>query len=82
MEEGELKPPLDDGPQIYGPIFTIWIGPVAMVMVTDYETGQESMIKKGAAFVDRQHIYMLDITRRKGSFLLIEPCNFQKAAVS
>ncbi|CAJ0575854.1 unnamed protein product, partial [Mesorhabditis spiculigera] len=37
----------------YGPVYTYWLGPQPMVVVADYQTMKESIIKDGDKFADR-----------------------------
>lgn len=51
--------------QKYGPIFTVWMGPIPSIFIVDYELAVESMVKKGSAFVDRKTFYLFDLLRCK-----------------
>ncbi|CAJ0570878.1 unnamed protein product, partial [Mesorhabditis spiculigera] len=42
--------------QEYGPVYTFWLGPLPVVVVADYETMKESIIKEGDKFADRATI--------------------------
>lgn len=39
--------------QQYGPIFTVWLGPYPVVLISDYELAVDAMVKKGQYLIDR-----------------------------
>ena len=39
--------------QQYGPIFTVWLGPYPVVLISDYELAVDAMVKRGQYFIDR-----------------------------
>ncbi|CAJ0570877.1 unnamed protein product, partial [Mesorhabditis spiculigera] len=43
----------------YGPVYTYWLGPQPMVVVADYQTMKESIIKDGDKFADRFVLHTL-----------------------
>ena len=51
----------------YGNVYTMWIGPMPIVNICDYETAQEAMVKKGANFADRPNFFLAHLIR--GSYL-------------
>ncbi|VDM81933.1 unnamed protein product, partial [Strongylus vulgaris] len=39
--------------KIYGPVFTLWFGPIPSVLIADYTLAQEAMVHNGAKYQDR-----------------------------
>ncbi|VDM84910.1 unnamed protein product [Strongylus vulgaris] len=38
---------------LYGPVFTLWFGPIPSVLIADYTLAQEAMVHNGAKYQDR-----------------------------
>ncbi|RCN33248.1 hypothetical protein ANCCAN_20927 [Ancylostoma caninum] len=47
----------------YGPVFTIWFGPMPTVHITDLDIAQDAMIKHGANYSERWVPLLLDLPR-------------------
>ncbi|CAO4377593.1 unnamed protein product [Caenorhabditis nigoni] len=48
-----VVPAFDYFRQIYGDVFTLWLGPIPHVSICDYETSQEVFVKNGNKYKDR-----------------------------
>ncbi|CCD72732.1 CYtochrome P450 family [Caenorhabditis elegans] len=51
--EKGVVPAFDLFRQIYGDVFTIWLGPIPHVSICDYDTSQEVFVKNGSRLIDR-----------------------------
>ncbi|KAI6206304.1 (pine wood nematode) hypothetical protein [Aphelenchoides besseyi] len=56
----------------FGPIYTYWLGPMAVVSVNDYETMQKMFVHDGDTYADREPIKAFDDLVRGGIHGLIE----------
>ncbi|KAK5978359.1 Unspecific monooxygenase [Trichostrongylus colubriformis] len=52
-----------DWTEEYGPVHTLWFGPLATVNICDYSTAVDAMVKKGSAFASRTIPYLFSLTR-------------------
>ncbi|CAJ0601237.1 unnamed protein product [Cylicocyclus nassatus] len=50
---GGIVPAFKRLKEIYGPVFTVWLGPIATVHIANYALGHEAMVRSGAKYEDR-----------------------------
>ncbi|EYC29121.1 hypothetical protein Y032_0006g2799 [Ancylostoma ceylanicum] len=53
----------------YGPVFTLWFGPMPTVHIADLDIAQDAMIKHGANYSDRWVPLLLDLPRNGLGFI-------------
>ncbi|VDL83583.1 unnamed protein product [Nippostrongylus brasiliensis] len=52
-EHNYIQFPSDDSVLKYGPVFTLWLGPLPSVRIADYKLSQEAMVQRGTIYNDR-----------------------------
>lgn len=62
--------------QIYGKVFTLWLGNIPMVNVNDYKLATELFVHQGSNFEEREPMQMFAKAARGGLYGKIFICNF------
>ncbi|VDL76501.1 unnamed protein product [Nippostrongylus brasiliensis] len=53
IKYGGIAPALREFKKKYGPVFTLWLGPLPSVRIADYKLSQEAMVQRGTIYNDR-----------------------------
>ncbi|XP_014681878.1 PREDICTED: cytochrome P450 2M1-like [Priapulus caudatus] len=54
----------------YGPVFTVWLGPVPVIVLNSYDAIREAYVHRGADFMDRkcnfvqEHLFGCEVTKQ------------------